>query len=141
MTTTVFSEEPCDAKVSSTVLESSGGGYTFTDFNRCGKIILPNSLLLWQNPKSGRIMLPHKLLQVHNDSLQPLKQTELSHTAKSLAYPSTGRLGFHWDTDLPYRVERQFAATDGNKRLGSLRTIVAWVLADCPDFEAFLFLQ
>ena len=73
---------------------------------------------------NGKVMLPHKLLQVHNDSLQPLKQTELSHNAESLAYPSTGRLGFHWDTDLPYRVERRSVAPDGNKRLGSPRTIV-----------------
>lgn len=69
-------------------------------------------------------MLPHKLLQVHNYSLQPLKQTELSRNAESLAYPSTGQPGFHWDTDLPYRVEQQFAVSDGNKRLGSPRTIV-----------------
>jgi hypothetical protein len=72
----------------------------------------------------GNVMLPIKLLQVHNHSLQPLKQTELSHNAKSSAYPSTGLLGLHWDIDLPCRVEQQSVGLDDNSRLSSLRTIV-----------------
>ncbi len=69
-------------------------------------------------------MLPHKLLQVHNDSLQPLKQTELSHNAESLAYPSTGQLDFQWDIDLLCTVDRQSVVPDGNKRLNSPHTII-----------------
>jgi hypothetical protein len=64
-------------------------------------------------------MLPTKLLQVHNDFLQLLKQTELARNAENLAYPSTGQLGFHWDIDLPRTVDRQSVAPDGNNRLNS----------------------
>ena len=73
---------------------------------------------------NGKLMLPHKPLQVHSYSLKPLKQTELFHNAKSSAYPLNGQLGLHWDIDLPYTVERQSVAPDGNKRLNSPHTIV-----------------
>jgi hypothetical protein len=74
--------------------------------------------------RDGKVMLPHKLLQVHNHSWQISKQTELSHNAKSSAYPSTGLLGLHWGIDLPCRVEQQSVGLDDNNRLSFPRMIV-----------------